>query len=127
MRSQISISRRADSDRFATNVIFPSLAYVYWQNGTDSWRETLINCMTLGGSLIGQLLFGYLADVCGRTNLYGIELVIVIFSTIVVASSTPGIGNYDVGWNMSIVGWLSVWRFVMGVGIGAGRSYMVSS
>jgi hypothetical protein len=28
----------------------------------DGWRESLINCMTLGGPLIGQLLFGFLAD-----------------------------------------------------------------
>jgi hypothetical protein len=47
---------------FATNVILPSLAYVYWPDAILTWRETLINCMTLSGSIIGQLLFGYLAD-----------------------------------------------------------------
>jgi len=47
---------------FATNAILPSLAFVYWPEETNGWREALINCMTLGGSLIGQLLFGYLAD-----------------------------------------------------------------
>ena len=47
---------------FATNAILPSLAFVYWPDETDGWRESLINCMTLGGSLIGQLLFGFLAD-----------------------------------------------------------------
>jgi PHS family inorganic phosphate transporter-like MFS transporter len=108
--------------RFATNVILPSLAYVYWQNDTDPWRETLINSMTLGGSVVGQLLFGILADVKGRTSLYGVELVIVIFSTIGVASASSGIGN-----NMSILGWLVVWRFVMGIGIGAEQVLLYSS
>jgi PHS family inorganic phosphate transporter-like MFS transporter len=99
---------------FATNVILPSIAFVYWQDDTNAWRETLINGMTLSGSILGQILFGYLADRYGRTRLYGIELVIVIFSTIGVASSTSGVGK-----DMAVLGWLSSWRFLMGVGIGA--------
>jgi PHS family inorganic phosphate transporter-like MFS transporter len=95
-------------------VILPSIAFVYWQDDTNAWRETLINGMTLSGSILGQILFGYLADRYGRTRLYGIELVIVIFSTIGVASSTSGVGK-----DMAVLGWLSSWRFLMGVGIGA--------
>jgi len=90
------------------------LAYVYWRDDTSPWRETLINAMTLAGSIVGQLLFGWLADRFGRTRLYGIELVIVIFSTIGVASASTGYGN-----DMAILAWFSVWRFIMGVGIGA--------
>lgn len=62
--------------------------------------------------MVGQLVFGVLADVRGRTSLYGVELIIVIFSTIGVASCSPGISN-----NMSMLGWLTVWRTVMGVGV----------
>ncbi len=47
---------------FATNVILPSLAFVYWPLETDLWRQSLIQIMTLVGSLLGQLLFGFLAD-----------------------------------------------------------------
>lgn len=36
------------------------------------------------------MLFGYLADRYGRTRLYGIELVLVIVSTIGVATSSYG-------------------------------------
>ncbi len=43
-----------------------------------------------GRSVVGQLLFGYLADRYGRTRLYGIELVLVIVSTIGVATSSNG-------------------------------------
>ena len=64
--------------------------------------------------MVGQVSFGWLADRFGRTRLYGIELAIVIFSTIGVASVSTGNGH-----NMNILGWLSVWRFLMGVGIGA--------
>jgi len=99
---------------FATNVILPSLAFVYWPDQSTLWRETLINCMTLAGSVVGQLIFGYLADRFGRTRLYGIELLIVTFCTIGVSSSATGYGD-----SMSILVWLVAWRFVMGLGIGA--------
>jgi PHS family inorganic phosphate transporter-like MFS transporter len=98
---------------FSTNVILPSLAFVYWTEDVSTWRETVINAMTLLGSIVGMILFGYLADKYGRTRLYGVELVIVIFSTIGVASCSTGFKD------MNVLGWISVWRFVMGVGIGA--------
>jgi PHS family inorganic phosphate transporter-like MFS transporter len=44
-------------------------------------------------SVLGQLLFGYLADRYGRTRLYGIELVLVIVSTIGVATTSSGYGD----------------------------------
>lgn len=99
---------------FATNVILPSLGYVYWPGVTDSKPELKINGATLGGSVIGMLLFGYLADRYGRRKLYGIELIIVIFGTIGVVQASAG---YD--GSMDIMGWLIFWRFFMGVGIGA--------
>ena len=62
---------------------------------------------------MGQLLFGFLADFYGRTRLYGIELVVVIVSTIGVATSSFGYND------MNFLGLLAWWRFVMGIGIGA--------
>ena len=58
---------------FATNVILPSIAFLYWPDAEyrDQSSETLINCATLGGSLIGQLVFGYLAD---REHLFSLGL-----------------------------------------------------
>lgn len=50
----------------------------------------------------------------GRTRLYGIELGIVIFSTICVSASSQGFAN-----SIHIVPWLACMRFIMGVGIGA--------
>jgi PHS family inorganic phosphate transporter-like MFS transporter len=91
----------------------PSLAFVFWQADQKTWREDLINGLTLLGAVIGMIVFGYLADRFGRTRLYGVELVIVIFSTIGIASSNTGVGS-----DMAILGWLCVWRFTMGIGIG---------
>ncbi|OCK75629.1 MFS general substrate transporter [Lepidopterella palustris CBS 459.81] len=99
---------------FATNAILPALSYVYWPENTKTHRETNINIMTLTGSIVGQLTFGYLADRYGRTQLYGIELIIVIVSTLGVAQSSTGVGG-----SMSITASLMAWRFLMGIGIGA--------
>lgn len=74
---------------FSTNVIFASIAFVYWPDG-GSWHGLVINLCTLIGSVIGQLLFGFLADYYGRARLYGIELILVIVSTIGVATSSYG-------------------------------------
>ncbi|KAK0612953.1 inorganic phosphate transporter [Bombardia bombarda] len=97
---------------FATNVILATVSFVYFPN--DKWCGLVINVFTLFGSVCGQLLFGYLADKFGRTRLYGIELVLVIVSTIGVATASTGYGG-----NMSFLALFTWWRFVMGVGIGA--------
>ncbi|GAB1311228.1 Repressible high-affinity phosphate permease [Madurella fahalii] len=96
---------------FATNVILASLSFVYFPH--ERWYGLIINFFTLFGSVCGQLLFGYLADRYGRTRLYGIELVLVIVSTIGVATTSTGYGD------ISFIALFTWWRFVMGIGIGA--------
>lgn len=73
---------------FSTNVILGSISFVYFPH--NHYPGLLINLLTLLGSIFGQLLFGFLADYYGRTRLYGIELVLVIVSTIGVATSSFG-------------------------------------
>lgn len=99
---------------FATNIILPSLAYIYWPSATDNHPELIINCVTLTGSACGQALFGYLADKYGRRKLYGVELIIVIFGTLGMAQVSTGTNQ-----SMSILWWIIFWRFFMGLGIGA--------
>jgi MFS transporter, PHS family, inorganic phosphate transporter len=98
---------------FATNVILPCLAYVYWPDD-NSDNETRINIVTLVGSCLGQLIFGFLADRYGRRKLYGFELIVVIFGTLGVAQSSAGYNG-----SMSILSWMMFWRFFVGLGIGA--------
>ena len=108
---------------FATNVILTSLAYVYWpDHATRGWFEMAINISTLSGSILGQIGCGILADKYGRISVYGWELVIVLTATIGVALSAYGISsNPDKlsDSSMSITASLLVFRFFMGVGIGA--------
>ncbi|OAA53757.1 Major facilitator superfamily domain, general substrate transporter [Niveomyces insectorum RCEF 264] len=99
---------------FASNVILASVAFVYFPDPKYSYVGTLINVFTLLGSVVGQLTFGFLADYYGRTRLYGIELILVIVSTIGVATSNYGYHN-----DLSFLGLFIWWRFVMGIGIGA--------
>ncbi len=75
---------------FATNVILASISFVYFPDHENNYVGTLINIFTLLGSVVGQISFGFLADYYGRTRLYGIELILVIVSTIGVATSNFG-------------------------------------
>jgi PHS family inorganic phosphate transporter-like MFS transporter len=78
---------------FATNVILTSLAFVYWPDSGVHWQAMLVNVVTLFGSVCGQLAFGALADYYGRTRLYGIELVLMIVSTIGIATNRAEYGS----------------------------------
>ncbi|KAJ5175440.1 major facilitator superfamily domain-containing protein [Penicillium canariense] len=99
---------------FATNVILPLLAFLYWPDRADRLPELYINVATLAGSVVGQLLFGWLTDRLGRRKLYGLELVLVIFATLGMSQASNGMYN-----NMNILSWIIFYRFFLGMGIGA--------
>ncbi|KAF8676916.1 phosphate transporter [Rhizoctonia solani] len=83
--------------------------------------ELALKVSTQVGIFFGQLVFGWLADILGRKKMYGFELMIVILGTLAQACA----GEARNGRTISIVALLSVWRFIMGVGIGA--DYPLSS
>lgn len=83
-------------------MINTSITYVYFPD--QRWPGLVINLFTLLGSVVGQLLFGYLADRYGRTRLYGIELVLVIVSTIGVATSSYGFNDMSF---LALFSWVS--------------------
>lgn len=94
------------------------LGVVYWQetNGGSipQSSDTAIKVATSGGTVIGQIGFGYLADVVGRKRMYGLELILIIFATLAQALSGHGAG-------LNIVGVIIFWRVMMGIGIGGGK------
>jgi PHS family inorganic phosphate transporter-like MFS transporter len=99
-------------DIFAINIASTMLGYVYGKGQKLKAHQDLgIKVATPVGTLVGQLLFGWLADVVGRKRMYGIELMIIIMGTFGQAISG---GAHAV----SIIGVLVVWRFIMGIGIG---------
>lgn len=104
---------------FASNIILPCLAFVYWGSEHEANLEITINALTLAGSTVGMVIFGFLADKYGRQRLYGIELMIVIFSTIGLAQSSVGWMNHSQDrFSMRADSWIMAWRFIMGIGIG---------
>ncbi|KAA8650174.1 hypothetical protein EYZ11_008518 [Aspergillus tanneri] len=111
-------------DIFAINLCSSMLGVVYWQTATSRpgkipySSDTAIKVSTSGGTVFGQLFFGWLADMIGRKRMYGFELIIIILATLAqaLASDSPA---------LSITGILVFWRLLMGIGIGG--DYPLSS
>lgn len=68
--------------------------------------------------MVGQLLFGYLADHVGRKRMYGVELIIMIVGTI--GQTLAGNGPAASFWAV-----ITFWRVIVGIGIGG--DYPLSS
>ncbi|KAH9972156.1 phosphate permease [Lactifluus volemus] len=95
-------------DVFTINIVAIMLSSIY---GESSGLEFGLKAASPLGNLIGQVLFGWLADVVGRKRMYGIELMIIITSTF--AQAIAGSGP-----TVNIIAVLMLLRFLMGVGIG---------
>jgi PHS family inorganic phosphate transporter-like MFS transporter len=98
---------------FALNVVTPMLGYVYWPSNdpnsvpqVPSSVKTAMMCSTLAGTMIGQVGFGFAADILGRRKMYGLELV----GTMFLLMSSNGERN-----SMRVAGWLITWRAIMGM------------
>jgi PHS family inorganic phosphate transporter-like MFS transporter len=101
---------------FALNVVTPMLGYVYWPSehpdivpSIPASVKTAMMCSTLVGTMIGQVGFGFAADILGRRKMYGLELVIIIVGTMFLLMSSNGERN-----SMAVGGWLITWRAIMG-------------
>jgi MFS transporter, PHS family, inorganic phosphate transporter len=92
------------------------LGIVYWQDEINRGvmphnADTAIKVATSAGAILGQCVFGYLADLLGRKKMYGVELIIIICATL--AQSLCGESD-----SVSIVGVIIFYRVVMGIGVG---------
>lgn len=97
------------------------IGYVYWQdagNKTPYNVDTAIKVSCSVGTVIGQLLFGYLADHVGRKRMYGVELMIIIVGTVgqTLVGNSPAASFWAV---------ITFWRIIVGIGIGG--DYPLSS
>ena len=103
-------------DIIAINLITSTLGMVFWHeapnNGTlPTSVNTALKTAASAGAVVGQLGFGWLADVVGRRKMYGLELAIIVFATLAQSLSSPSRA-------VSLTGLLVFWRVVMGIGIG---------
>ncbi|PMD56373.1 phosphate permease [Hyaloscypha bicolor E] len=107
-------------DIFAVGLLTTMLGIVYWpkKGSMPTNSDTAIKVATSGGTIVGQLGFGALADIVGRKRMYGLELIVIIFATLAqsLTSNSPSV---------NIVGVIIFWRVIMGIGIGG--DYPLSS
>ncbi|KAF1990721.1 phosphate permease [Aulographum hederae CBS 113979] len=100
---------------FAINLTTIMFGIVFWQHSNGGRiphdADVGIKVATAIGTIIGQIGFGFLTDVVGRKKMYGVELMIIIFSTLVQAMISP---SYAV----SFTGVMVFWRVIMGLGVG---------
>lgn len=106
-------------DLFIINQVTVMLQFLLYDgNALPAGLHGVVNAGANIGSVIGQFLFGYLADAFGRKAVYGKELMIIIFATILTISAPTGpllrAGKPD-----DVLIWFIVWRIVLGVGVGA--------
>lgn len=90
------------------------LGIAFWQDDGGQIPvkiQTAIKASTSAGAILGQVVFGWLADQLGRKRMYGIELIILIIATLSQSLSSPSDG-------ITISGLLIFGRVMMGLGIG---------
>lgn len=109
----------------AIAVVSPALYFVYPPGGrmSDDVGQVL-DLVTLTATVLGMLFFGHLADLFGRSALYGFELLIVLSAIGGAAFSSEGYmyaarGSSSYRSSMDIYASLAWWRFALGFGIGA--------
>ncbi|KLO05379.1 MFS general substrate transporter [Schizopora paradoxa] len=102
-------------DLFIINPVSTMLQYrLYGGAPLPSGLAGLLKAAANIGSVIGQFLFGYLADALGRRAIYGKELLLIIFATILCLTTPTG----SLSPTSSLI-YLSIFRILLGVGVGA--------
>ena len=107
-------------DIFAINLITTFLGLVFWSGPPSEATHgfggnygllpgsvnSALKASTSAGIVIGQVVFGWLADVYGRRRMYGIELGIIVLSTLNCALASPS-------QSMNSTALLVFWRVMM--------------
>ena len=101
------------------------LGYLYFQdekNKVPTVSGDLIKASLSIGMILGQISFGVFGDALGSHRIYGKELMITIFGTLMVILMPWK--NFSHG---DVVAWMAVFRVVTGFGIGGGKPSPQSS
>lgn len=96
---------------FSINLVNNVLEKVY-PDQADEFTISAITSSVVVGTLIGQLLFGMVADQLGRKLMFVTTMALVIVGTL---------GSSLLSWNVWIISvffCLGVWRLILGVGLG---------
>ncbi|KAK0709508.1 major facilitator superfamily domain-containing protein [Lasiosphaeria miniovina] len=103
------------SDGYINNVIGSVVTILAIQYG-DVWKTSnakhYLGDIAFAGTVVGQLVFGYLSDKWSRTNtLLTSTLILIVFTALAAGSYYHGdpVGMFNI---------LTAWRFFVGIGIG---------
>ncbi|KAK3381617.1 major facilitator superfamily domain-containing protein [Podospora didyma] len=103
------------SDGYINNVIGSVVTVLALQYG-DVWKTSnakhYLGDIAFAGTVVGQLVFGYLSDQWSRTNSLLLSTIILITFTALTA------GSYYHGDTVGMFDILTAWRFFVGIGIG---------
>ena len=106
-------------DLFSANSITTMIGLAFFNSHIiPVSADTAIKLSTTAGAVMGQVVFGWLADKLGRKRMYGLELIIILVGTFGQSISGSGPG-------LAVLGPIIFWRVVMGVGVGG--DYPLSS
>ncbi|EQD73613.1 high affinity inorganic phosphate transporter, partial [mine drainage metagenome] len=98
-------------DLFVISLAIPILVAVYEGGRVNAFAVGLLAASALIGAVLGPLVFGFLADRWGRRKIYAITLSVMAIGAVGSAFSVPAFG-------LSTIAVLTIWRFVLGIGIG---------
>lgn len=77
-----------------------------------------VAAIAFAGTVVGQLIFGFLSDHWSRTNSLLISTVILIVFTALAS------GSYYHGSTIGMFNILTAWRFFVGIGIGGAHPHL---
>ncbi|KAK2599108.1 glycerophosphoinositol permease [Conoideocrella luteorostrata] len=103
------------SDGYINNVIGSVNTVLKLQYGneyTNSEASKYVADIAFAGTVVGQLVFGYLSDSWSRSNSLVVSTVILIIFTALASAS------YFHGDTIGMFNMLAAWRFFVGIGIG---------
>lgn len=98
-------------DLFVISLVLPILISLFEGGTLNETQIGLLASSALLGAAVGQLLFGWLGDRIGRRRMYAVTLSVMAIGAIGSALSSP-VGG------LSTITVLTLWRFVLGVGVG---------
>ncbi|KAF9040408.1 MFS general substrate transporter [Hymenopellis radicata] len=103
-------------DLFIINPVATMLKYrLYGGESLPTGLEGFLKAGANIGSVIGQFAFGYAADAFGRKAVYGKELMLIIFATIMSITVPTGMKLF-IPDNCLI--YLTIFRIILGIGVG---------
>jgi len=112
--SLFSIALGFGSDAY--NIFIMNVIILVLQSEYPNWDRVYFSFITgsvIIGIVLGQVIFGRLADRFGRTQMFLVTMgIIALFST--TSAAAPEMGKHHIG----LVYWLVISRFLLGLGIG---------